>query len=425
MDAYRRALTHDPALQAARYQRAARIEVQPQALASLLPQVVAAGTAQRQIERGLISDNSTRAQTAYGTNRGYGLALSQPVFDLQSFNRWRESRLLSAQAEATLQAAQQRLLLRVASAYFDVLSSADQLAAYRSQREAFAKRLDQARVLEQTGIKARTDVEDAQAFYDRTAQNVIDAENALEDAKRSLATTTGEFPESFTVIQMEIPLEKPSPDNADAWAEAAGRDNFELQAAALATQAAERDVEVQRSRYWPTLAVEAAAGRTMRNDVFGGDLDDGSVALTFSWPLYEGGATRSRVHEAQATTKQTAAEYENLRRQIERATRAAFRGVATGVDRVNAAKRSADSSARAVEASRRGVEFGTRTELDALNTQTNYFTALRAYQQSRYDYLRAVLTLKQLAGRLTEADLVEIDRLLAPADANTGNSHAS
>jgi len=278
--------------------------------------------------------------------------------------------------------------------------------------------------LEQTGIKARTDVEDAQAFYDRTAQNVIDAENALADAKRSLATSTGEYPETFALIEMDIPLEKPTPDSADVWAEVAGRDNFDLQATALATQAAERDVDVQKSRHWPTFAIEAAAGRTQRHDAFGDDLDDASVALTFSWPLYEGGITRSRVREAEATTKQIAAEYENLRRQIERATRAAFRGVTTGVDRVTAAKQSADSSARAVEASRRGVEFGTRTELDALNTQTNFFTALRAYQQSRYDYLRAVLTLKQLAGRLTEADLEEIDRLLAATNANPENAHA-
>src|SRR5215204_3784388 len=98
MDAYRRALAHDPVLQAAQQQHAARIEVQPQALAPLLPQVSAEGIALRQAERSPIAD-SLLTQTAYGTSSGYGLVLSQPVFDLQSINRWRESRLLVSQAE--------------------------------------------------------------------------------------------------------------------------------------------------------------------------------------------------------------------------------------------------------------------------------------------------------------------------------------
>jgi len=65
-----------------------------------------------------------------------------------------------------------------------------------------------------------------------------------------------------------------------------------------------------------------------------------------------------------------------------------------------------------VEASRRNVEFGTGTEFDLLNAQNNYYAAVRAYSQSRYDYLTSLLTLKQQAGRLTRADLQAVDALL-------------
>jgi len=50
-----------------------------------------------------------------------------------------------------------------------------------------------------------------------------------------------------------------------------------------------------------------------------------------------------------------------------------------------------------------------------LDAQTNYFSAVRAYDQTRYDYLTNVLTLKQQAGRLTEEDLAVIDNLLIEA----------
>jgi outer membrane protein len=66
----------------------------------------------------------------------------------------------------------------------------------------------------------------------------------------------------------------------------------------------------------------------------------------------------------------------------------------------------------AVEASRRSVEFGTGKEFDLLNAQDNYYVAIRAYNQARYDYLTNVLTLKLQAGRLTEGDLMALDELL-------------
>jgi len=101
-----------------------------------------------------------------------------------------------------------------------------------------------------------------------------------------------------------------------------------------------------------------------------------------------------------------------VQRDTERQTRAAFRGVVTGIARIAAARRAVDSGRSAVEASRRNVEFGTGTEFDLLNAQNNYYAAQRAYAQVRYDYLTSLLTLKQQAGRLTEPDLEQVDALL-------------
>jgi outer membrane protein len=118
------------------------------------------------------------------------------------------------------------------------------------------------------------------------------------------------------------------------------------------------------------------------------------------------------VRQSRALYREAQATYDSTQRDIERLTRAAFRGIVTGIQRIGAARRAVDSGHGAVEASRRNVEFGTGTEFDLLNAQNNYYTALRAYSQSRYDYLTSVLTLKLEAGRLTERDLAAIDDLL-------------
>jgi outer membrane protein len=146
--------------------------------------------------------------------------------------------------------------------------------------------------------------------------------------------------------------------------------------------------------------------------VLGGNQTLDTVGVSFSWPLFQGGAIASAVRQSRALYREAQATYDSTQRDIERQARAAFRGIVTGIQRIGAARRAVDSGHGAVEASRRNVEFGTGTEFDLLNAQNNYYTALRAYSQSRYDYLTSALTLKLEAGRLTEHDLAAIDDML-------------
>jgi outer membrane protein len=146
--------------------------------------------------------------------------------------------------------------------------------------------------------------------------------------------------------------------------------------------------------------------------VLGGNQSLDTIGIAFSWPLFQGGAVASAVRQSRALYHEAEAELDSAQRDTERQTRAAFRGIVSGVQRIAAAHRAMDSGRAAVEASRRNVEFGTGTEFDLLNAQNNYYAAIRAYSQARYDYLTSVLTLKQQAGRLSESDLFAIDNLL-------------
>jgi outer membrane protein len=136
------------------------------------------------------------------------------------------------------------------------------------------------------------------------------------------------------------------------------------------------------------------------------------VGVAVSWPLFQGGAVASAVRQSRALYRQAQAQLDAAERETERQTRAAYRGVVSGIERISAAQRAVASGNAAVEASRRNVEFGTGTEFDLLNAQNNYYAARRASAQARYDYLTSLLTLKQQAGRLGARDLAMVDALL-------------
>jgi len=131
-----------------------------------------------------------------------------------------------------------------------------------------------------------------------------------------------------------------------------------------------------------------------------------------TWPLFQGGAVASEIRQSRANWKQALALYAGAQRDAERVTRSSYRDVVTGISRIAAARRTVDSRRVAVEASRRDVEFGTQVEFNLLIAQNSYYGSERAYSQTRYDYLTALLTLKQQAGRLSETDLATVDALL-------------
>src|ERR1700678_819304 len=403
---YELALTRDDTLRTAGFQRDAAIEARPQALAQWLPQLSATASATRE-RAGFDGSQSlgseaadcaiaaaAGAQHCYGTVHSLGLNMSQTLWSFQAFSQLKEANFQAAAAEATFRSAQQSLLLRVAQAYFAILSAADQLAANRAERDAFGSLLSQARTRQQTGVGPRSDVEQAQAFYDATEQSVIDAQNALDDANLALTAIGGPHNPTIAPLRQEIPLPSPEPASADDWVTAARQDNFDVRTAELKMEAAERDIGAQRGRALPTFSLTGAGSKLNQDEVLGGNQTLATPGASFTWPLFQGGAVASAVRQSRALYRQAQAAYDSTQRDTERQTRAAFRDIVSGIQRIGAARRAADSGKKAVEASRRNVEFGTGTEFDLLNAQNNYYAALRAYNQTRSDYLTNVLTLK-------------------------------
>jgi outer membrane protein len=432
---YGLAQARDTALQSALYQRNATLELRPQAFAQWLPQLTADTTAQREYvrEQTGVTPTTTAGSVApvsletlpgceltaqaviehcNANYRSYGLTLSQTLWSFSDYSRLKEADSEVASAEATYLSAQQSLVLRVAQAYFAILAARDQLDTLRNERAAFGKLLEQANGRLSTGLGSRSEVEQAQAFYDGTQQSVIDAHNALDDALLAMAEIVGTAPGEVAPLRDTIPLNAPDPASVEAWVASARADNFDVRAAQLKAEAADHDIAVQRGKALPTLSLNGSVGRSTAALVIGGDETLNVVGLSINWPLFQGGAVAAAVRQSRALYHQSEAELEGTQRDAERLTRAAYRNVVSGIERIGAARRAVASNAQAVEAARRDIEFNVGSEFVLLNYQQNYYAAVTAFNQARYDYLTNGLTLKQQAARLTQADVAAIDALL-------------
>jgi len=435
---YRLASTRDMQLDAAKHQRDALLEARPQALSRWLPSLSGFGSRERRLSSqpaasfGLREDASGApplgsfglegcSRTSVATVRcsanktSYGLRLSQTVWSYEAYSQLRQADAQVASAEAAYISAQQELSLRLAQAYFAVLAAQDQLSTLRLEREAYAMQLKQTQDRERTGLGSRSDVEQAKAFYDLTAQSLINAHNSIDDAELTLVRIIGEPPGNIAHLMEQIPLIEPDPASADAWVNSALHDNPELRAMELTAEAAEREISVQRGKAMPTLSLASTGMRASGPPVLGGDNTVATIGVYFDWPLFQGGAVRSAVRQSRARYQQTESNLEATKRDIVQQTRAAHRNILAGIDSIKAGRVARDSAYTAMQAARHDIEFNVSPMFILLQYQARYYLAVNTYEQARYLYLANVLLLEKEAGRLTEQDLAMIDSLLVTA----------
>ncbi|MBT8116776.1 MAG: TolC family outer membrane protein, partial [Gammaproteobacteria bacterium] len=343
---YRQALKSDPTFRAADAAYLAALETRPQSLAVLLPDLSATGSLSR--ER---FDPRNTGPTTYATNQTYALGLRQPVFRRDRFIQLEQADSRVAQADAEYVAARQDLIIRVATAYFVLLGAQDNLAFVRADKLALTRTLDQAQQRFEVGLAAITDSLKAQAAYDIAVSDEISAEQLLADAREALRELTGTLPEQPEILQPDIPLLAPEPASDEKWVAAAGEQNPLVLAARAAATTAREEVRVQQSGHYPTL--DLTANYAYRDSSFGGiaqqERNDSRVGLELNLPIYQGGLVTSQTRQSRYLYNQAMEEQAKQQRAVERQTRDDYRGVISGISRVNALQRAIQSNEKAYE----------------------------------------------------------------------------
>ena len=369
--------------------------------------------------------------TTYQTQ--YQFQLTQPIFNWAAWQAIDQADATVAQAEATFTAAQQALILRTATAYFNVLNARDTLAADHAAKEALSKQLEQAKEKYEVGMSAITDVQEAQAAYDQSVADEITAEQQVSTAEENLRAITGEQVGELVEPTPDMPLRSPEPGNAQQWVDQAMQQNPNLLAAQSAADAASANVGIKRSGHLPTLSVIAQHNKIENtgNNIFALSNTNGNfIGLQFSLPLFAGGGTQAQLSQAE---RQYDAAMDNVKlvtRQTEQQARTAFLGVLSGISQVQALKQSVKSNETSMDATETGMQVGTRTIVDVLTARQNLLKAQTGFANSRYTYLESVLQLKQAAGILNESDVKQMNVMLQvkaptlPMDAGSLNMEA-
>jgi outer membrane protein len=427
LEIYQRALQNDPTIREAEATYRAQAEVKPQARAALMPSLSLATNVQNNFQdtKGGLSfgGGALGSRSVFDTDtHGWNVSLSQTIFDWGQYTQLKQADKRVMRAMTDYESAKQQLLIRVATAYFNVLAAKDSLASAVSAREAISRQLEQAQRRFEVGLIAITDVQQSQAGYDDAVASEILAQRTLATSYELLREIIGDMVTDLAAPTDELPLVSPDPGSPEQWVQTALAQNLTLVSSRIAAEVAEDDISIQRGSRLPKVSLSAAYtnSNTDRTQTL---YNNGLPTTTFvpqqptghSWsidvrfPLFTGGLNRSRIQQSVYTHRAATEELERIARQTERQTRDAYLGVLSEISRVRALRQSVESNRTALRATEAGFEVGTQTTVDVLTAQRNLSTAETSYSRSRYDYIMNVLALKQAAGNLTVTDVEQVD----------------
>ncbi len=443
---YQEAAFSDPVLNAARFNYQASKELYWQGLSLLLPQANATPGGTRYYQHGVGS--TSVSTTSPGNSRvfdqkSYTVTLTQPVFNMAALEAFKQGDLNTKIADMRFYLAQQDLIIRVSQAYFDALTSQDNVELYRNKKALIKQQLEIAQAKFDAGLATIVDVNTAQAAFDLANSQEIAAQADLVVKRGVLEQLAGRPVGALRPLTKEAKIDgvlkdprskskdaKGSPiadsvnpqlppgQTLDDWIKQAEAANFNVLAGQLSVSLAESTYRASQALNYPSLNLVGTSGFNTSNGTptsytpANTNVYNNTVSLQMTIPLVSGGFNSSVIRQNAALVDQAKSNYDNARRTAAQNTRVAFTGFYGGLASVKAFEAAERSSTSALESSKLGFQVGTLINLDVLIALDTVITTRSQLQQARYSTILNAIKLKAQASALTDEDLIAVNTLL-------------
>jgi outer membrane protein len=304
-----------------------------------------------------------------------------------------------------------KLIYQVQQAYYRLLNSSGQEAAARASlanaqavQQAAEERLHNGLATLPDVLEARSAT--AQAQYD--LQAVLGME---EIARGDLATALGAS--ATTMIRVQPLSEVPTPESiGESVAQAIGRaldQRPDLRQEVAQIRVVDAQRKEARAAFYPSLNLRATPNAQslylQQQTLPWGHTADltGGLAISLNWTVFDGGARRSRVAQAEAEMRGAEARLSAARDRIEDEVWSAYSSLNTAFRQREAATALLDAATQSYAAALESYNYGVRSLLDVTAAQRVLAQARSADILARTEVLTALANLAFRAGDSIQA----------------------
>ena len=403
LQAYEAAMAEDASIQATRAATDFRRERIPQARSQLLPNLSFNAARNRNSLESTTADFRGIPFTSdvrYGSS-GEALILRQPLFRKLLTADYRQAKAQVDDANAILERETQNVAVRVSSAYFETLLTAERLALVLAQKTTFTTQFDAARKRFAAGTGTRTDIDEAQAAMDLNVADELEARQNVIFTQRQLQTLINRPVDNIATLDpSKLVLTDPTPALIEDWISLAESNSPEIQSLKAQVEVARYEIEKAQAGHYPTLDAVAQWSRSDSDTVttVKNRYTNKSIGLQLNVPIFAGGYVNSQIRQALAEQERANAALEATRRDLSVRLHREFRGITEGKLRIRALEQAVRSTEQVALSNRRSFEAGSRTLVDTLNSEQQRVAAQRDLAQARFNYLISRVRLNALAG---------------------------
>jgi outer membrane protein len=329
------------------------------------------------------------------------LSVSYTLFDSGAdAARIRTADAQTIAAGAAVGSSEQVLARRVAAAYLTVLGQCQVLDAHDLRSTALESELSRVQQRFEVGRAARVEILRAEAALAGSEAERVRLSSALDNAERELARLL-DVPLAETRFERLVPVEladRGVPSREELAAAGIAASPAVAQARAQVTAAA---AQVALARAVARPEVRAVGNYNGWTSSLGDFTAEWNAGLLFTVPLFDLGATRSRIARAEAA--QRAAEEQvrsaevQVREEVDRAAAAAAEAEA----RIASLGTAVERFAEVVRVQKLLLDEGAGTQTDYLNAEADLLAARASLADANHAAILARIDLARAAGRLT------------------------
>jgi outer membrane protein TolC len=326
------------------------------------------------------------------------------VIDLGTFASFRRASAAAAMARAQAEIASRGLVVTVVQGYYAVAAAQQKLETTQKTADEGDRFLKLTQELERGGEVAHSDVIKAELQTQDRRRQLQEAQLALLNARLDLAVLIfPDFNDNYEVSD-DLHAVVPLPALAEVQ-QLAARDNPDVRAALAAVQAAGHDVTGARAGYLPSISLDYfygidAAQFAVRDPAGNPNLGSAATA-TLTLPIWNWGATQSRIKQAELRRTQAQRELSLAQRKLLAEIRSLYAEAETSLNELGGLNRSAVLSAESLRLTTLRYKNGEATVLEVVDAQSTYTQANTAYQDGAVRYRVALANLQTLTGVLT------------------------
>lgn len=399
-DALERAKKNNPEYRAAVTEFGVAREDRVQSRAALLPSV-------NYNAAFLYTEGNGTSGSRYIANNGVHEYISQgnvhQEISLATIADYRRSSAGEAVARARSEIAARGLVVTVVQTYYGfVVAQRKYSTAQRAATEA-QRFFDISQKLEHGGEVAHSDVVKAQLQSQQQRRDLQEAELEMNRSRLQLAVLVfPDFNENFSVVD-DLQMPEPLPSFPEVQT-AAGNKNPELRAALAALQQANQEVAVAWNGFLPSVSLDYFYG--IDANQFATRTPDGlrnlgyAATATLQLPVWNWGANRSKVKQADLRRQQARVELSFTQRQLLAKLQTLYSEAQTARSELESLDQSAELAAESLRLTTMRYQAGESTVLEVVDAQNTLTLARNAFNDGQARFRVSLATLQTLTGAL-------------------------